>query len=142
MVRSKDAFHWSCFHLSFAIRRLLRDVMNHKDLDVWKKSIKLVKKIYKITRSFPKDENFALVSQIKKSAISIPSNIAEGCARKSDKELIQFLYIALGSIAELETQLIISKELGFIVNDDVLDNLNEIRKQVFGLIKFLRSKDE
>ncbi len=116
--------------------------MNHKDLDVWKKSIKLVKKIYKITRSFPKDENFALVSQIKKSAISIPSNIAEGCARKSDKELIQFLYIALGSIAELETQLIISKELGFIVNDDVLENLNEIRKQVFGLIKFLRSKDE
>ena len=115
--------------------------MVHKELDVWKKSINLVKKIYEITEFFPKEENFGLVSQIKRSAVSIPSNIAEGCARKSDKELMQFLYIALGSLAELETQLIISKELGFIRNDqNIIEYLNGIRKQIFGLIKFLRSK--
>jgi len=81
-------------------------VKTHRDLDVWKNRIELVKKIYILTKDFPKEEIYTLTSQIRRSAISIPSNIAEGAARNSKKEFIQFLYIALGSAAELETQLI------------------------------------
>jgi four helix bundle protein len=78
--------------------------MNHKDLDVWKKSMNLVVLIYDITSKFPSDERFGLTSQMRRAAVSIPSNIAEGAARKGDKEFIQFLMIALGSLSELETQ--------------------------------------
>jgi four helix bundle protein len=81
-------------------------VKTHGDLDVWKNGIELVKKIYILTKDFPKEEIYTLTSQIRRLAISIPSNIAEGAARNSKKEFIQFLYIALGSAAELETQLI------------------------------------
>jgi len=91
----------------------------HKDLDVWRESIELVKEVYKVTAEFPKEELYNLTSQIRRCAVSIPSNIAEGAARKSKKEFINFLYVALGSCAELETQLIISKELGFIVDETV-----------------------
>ncbi len=70
--------------------------MNHKDLDVWKKSMDLVELIYSLTSQFPTDEKFGLVSQMRRAAVSIPSNIAEGAARKGDKELIQFLMIAIG----------------------------------------------
>ena len=82
--------------------------MNHKNLDVWKKSIALVKDVYNITKGFPDDEKFGIVNQIRRAAVSIPSNIAEGCGRCSDKELLRFLDIANGSLAELETQLIIA----------------------------------
>jgi four helix bundle protein len=78
--------------------------MDHKDLDVWKKSMNLVVLIYDITSKFPSDERFGLTSQMRRAAVSIPSNIAEGAARKGDKEFIQFLMIALGSLSELETQ--------------------------------------
>jgi four helix bundle protein len=78
--------------------------MNHKDLDVWKKSMNLVVLIYDITSKFPSDERFGLTSQMRRAAVSIPSNIAEGAARKGDKEFIQFLMIALGSLSEVETQ--------------------------------------
>lgn len=84
---------------------------SHKDLEVWKRSVELVKTIYEITKSFPKEELYGLTNQMRRSAISIPSNIAEGAARNHNKEFIQFLYITLGSIAELETQIIISKKL-------------------------------
>jgi len=86
---------------------------SHKDLKVWQKGIELVKVIYDITKTFPSNEQFGLTSQIRRCSVSIPSNIAEGCGRNSDKELIHFLYIALGSASELETQIIISQELGF-----------------------------
>jgi len=75
----------------------------HKDLDVWKLGIKLVQDIYMHTKSFPKEEVYGLTSQLRRSAVSIPSNIAEGYARAGNKELIQFLYIALGSPSELDT---------------------------------------
>jgi four helix bundle protein len=78
--------------------------MDHKDLDLWKKSMNLVVLIYDITSKFPSDERFGLTSQMRRAAVSIPSNIAEGAARKGDKEFIQFLMIALGSLSELETQ--------------------------------------
>ncbi len=87
-------------------------VNNYRDLLVWKQGIELVKLIYKITREFPKEELYGLTSQIRRCAVSIPSNIAEGHARDSLKEYIQFLSIAAGSLAELQTQLVIAKELG------------------------------
>jgi four helix bundle protein len=90
----------------------------HKDLLVWQKSIAFVTTIYDETRHFPKEELFCIVSQIRRAAISIPSNIAEGCARKTKNECIQFLHIALGSAAELETQIIISTNLNYLKKDD------------------------
>jgi four helix bundle protein len=88
--------------------------MIHKDLEVWKLSINFVTSIYKKTNSFPKEEIYGLTSQIRRAAVSIPSNIAEGAARRNKTEFRQFLYIALGSAAELETQLIISGNLNFL----------------------------
>lgn len=90
----------------------------HKDLTVWQESIKLIKEVYSLTSRFPKEEVYSLTAQIKRSTISIPSNIAEGAARDSNKEYIHFLYIALGSVAELDTQLIIAKDLNFIDEKD------------------------
>jgi len=89
-------------------------VKTHRDLNVWGNGIELVKRIYVLTSSFPKEEIYMLISQIRYSAIPIPSNIAEGAARNSKKEFIQFLCIALGFVVESETQLIISKELSYI----------------------------
>jgi four helix bundle protein len=77
--------------------------MDHKDLDVWKRSMDLVVKVYQITKLFPDTEKYGLSSQMRRAAVSIPSNIAEGAARKGDKEFIQFLYISIGSLSELET---------------------------------------
>jgi len=94
----------------------------HKDLDIWKLGIELVELIYKICEKYPNEEKFGIVSQIKRASVSIPSNIAEGSARNSQKEFIQFCYIALGSLSEVETQLIISKKLNFISDN----TLNEI----------------
>ncbi len=96
----------------------------HEDLEIWKKSIILVKEIYVITRNFPEEEKFVLISQMRRAAISIPSNIAEGAARKSRKEFANFLSISLGSLSELETQLIISKEL------DYIDDIAQLREQI------------
>ena len=116
----------------------------HKDLIVWKKGIELVKKVYLITGSFPKSEQFGLVAQMRRCVISIPSNIAEGCGRNSDNELIRFLYIALGSSSELETQLIISTELFFLENKEAtecLDLLNEIIRMITSLIKSIKTRN-
>ena len=117
--------------------------VDHKDLEVWKESIELVKLIYTITEEFPKSELYGLTSQLRRSAISVPSNIAEGCARNSDKELIQFLYISLASLAELETQIVIAKELSYLNNLDNIDIENKItsvKKMLLGLIKYLKNK--
>ena len=110
----------------------------HKDLDVWKKSIQFVKRVYEITLKFPDDEKYGLTNQMRRCAVSIPSNIAEGAGRNSKKEFKQFLYISLGSISELETQLIISSKLNYLKNKSLLDELNEIRKMLFGLIKSIK----
>ena len=113
----------------------------HKDLEVWKNSIELVTEIYRITETFPKSELYGLVNQIRRSAVSIPSNISEGAARNHQKEFIQFLYIAQGSVAELETQLIISQNLQFINENqlnETANRLNLIRSQITGLIRHLK----
>lgn len=87
----------------------------HKDLEVWQKAIAFVTDDYNQTGHFPKEEMYGLVSQIRRSAVSLPSNIAEGAARQLNKEYIQFLYVALGSLMELDTQLIITKNLNFFI---------------------------
>ena len=88
-------------------------IKSYKDLNIWKRSIVLVEDIYKITKNFPKEEIYGLISQLRKSAVSIPSNIAEGFARFHNKEYRQFLFISLGSCAELSTQIIIALRLVF-----------------------------
>lgn len=112
----------------------------HKDLDVWKDSIGFVTKVYKETSLFPKEEIYGIISQIRRAAISIPSNIAEGAARKSTKEFQQFLYIALSSAAELNTQLIISSNLRFLDAENMEkmnSELDSISRRLQGLIKSL-----
>ena len=115
----------------------------HKDLDVWNKSVSLVTLVYEVTKSFPKDEIYGLTNQIRRSAVSIPSNIAEGSARQGNKEFAQFLYISLGSLSELETQLIIADNLKYIptsVSEPIMNDLIDIRKMLIGLIKYVKNK--
>ena len=116
-------------------------IKNYKDLDIWNKGIALVKDIYKTTKNFPKDEIYGLSNQIRRSAVSIPSNIAEGFMRQHTNEMIQFLYITLGSCGELDTQLIVAKELAYIgeqVFVKINEELNSLMKMVRNLIKSLR----
>lgn len=108
--------------------------MHHKDLEVWKQSIDLVFNIHKLTETFPKEEMFGLVSQMRRSAVSIPSNIAEGCGRFSNKETLKFLSIALGSLAELDTQILIAKRLEFINEiQDITSQINKVNALLVGL---------
>lgn len=118
-------------------------LQTHKDLKVWQQSKDLVSKIYRLTATFPKEEIYSLTAQIKRSAISIPSNIAEGSARESNKEYIRFLYIALGSLAELDTQLLIANDLEFIKSDEYQKlsiMLDEIGKMLSGLISYRKNR--
>ena len=114
---------------------------DHKDLDVWKQSMLLAEDVYALTKEFPSEERFGLSSQIKRAVVSIPSNIAEGAGRKGDKEFIQFLYIAMGSLSELETQLILSDRLQFVNSIEIyLNQIEKIRKMLFGLIRYVNNK--
>lgn len=109
-----------------------------KDLDVWNKGIEFVAEIYKITSNFPKDELYGLVSQMRRAAVSIPSNIAEGQGRRNAKEFIQFLYIAKGSLAEIETQIIICQRLNYLDESPMLfDDIKRLRTMLVGLINTL-----
>ncbi|TDQ29086.1 four helix bundle protein [Zeaxanthinibacter enoshimensis] len=99
--------------------------MTHKNLLIWKKSMELVMVIYQTTRAFPESEKYGLIQHLRKTVISIPSNIAEGAGRGTTREYLRFLDIATGSLAELETQLIISKELGYILHSETINK--EIR---------------
>ncbi len=109
-------------------------VKTHKDLIVWQKAMDFVEEVYKLTDAIPKSELYGLTSQIRRSAVSVPSNIAEGAARNHNKEFVQFLYVSLGSIAELETQLLLAERLKFISTAPI-DNLGEIKRLLLGLIK-------
>ena len=115
----------------------------HNDLEVWKKSVLLVTSIYAATNGFPSSEIYGISNQIRRSAVSIPSNIAEGSARQGNNEFVQFLNISLGSLAELETQLIIARNLEYIPTQDyesLIANLIEIRKMLLGLIKHIKNR--
>ena len=112
----------------------------HHRLDVWKRSLELVTKIYKVTALFPDEEKFGLVSQMRRAAVSIPSNIAEGAGRSSGKQFAYFLDIAQGSISELETQILISQNLRFLSSSQVeplLHEMGEISRMVLGLKRSL-----
>lgn len=114
----------------------------HKNLKAWRDGIDLVKDIYAITRGFPKEERYEIASQLRRSVLSIPLNIAEGAARTSPKEFVRFLDIAIGSIAELDTLCLICYELKFITEanfSDLNDKLNVVGKLVFGLKRKLLS---
>lgn len=109
--------------------------MHHKDLDVWKLSMELVLEVYKITQKFPKEEIYGLVSQMRRSAVSIPSNIAEGAGRQSIKQYKLFLSYSKGSAVELETQLLISRSLDFLNEDE----LATIQSKISRIIKMISS---
>jgi four helix bundle protein len=110
----------------------------HKSLDVWKLAMECVTDIYRITKAFPIDERFGLTDQLRRAAISIPSNIAEGSSRNTKKEFVNFLYMAQGSLSEIDTQLEISLRLEYITPGDcneVYLKLERIGKMITGLIK-------
>ena len=116
-------------------------VKTHKDLDVWNRAVNFTTDIYRVTKEFPDYEKYGLVVQIRRASVSIASNIAEGAARHSKKEFIHFLYTALASANEVETQLIISKNLSFLDESNFVkfsNDINDISKMLFGLIKYLR----
>ncbi|MBL7153938.1 MAG: four helix bundle protein [Phycisphaerae bacterium] len=112
----------------------------YRDLNIWKKAVEVVKDIYKATEKFPKQEMYGLVSQMRRSAVSIPSNVAEGFRRYHNKEYRQFLYVSLGSCAELETQVTIAKELKYMGEDKeavLREKLDHICRMISNLIKKL-----
>jgi len=112
-------------------------VKSYKDLLVWQKGIELVKGVYQLVKKFPREETYVLGDQLRRAAISIPSNIAEGQAKRHVPEFKQFLYISLGSLAELNTQLIIAKELGYLDQSalgGIENKIVELRKMISTLI--------
>ena len=114
-------------------------ILTYKDLIVWGKSVLLIKSIYMVTKKFPREELYSLTDQIRRAAISIASNIAEGYGRKSHREYLQFYSIAYGSALEVEAQLIISKKLGFILNTD-FDKINPLLTEIIKMLYVMTYK--
>lgn len=115
-------------------------ISHYRDLDVWKMGIEIVKEVYQKTKTFPVEEKFGLTMQMQRAAVSIPSNIAEGFRRNYNKEFKQFLHIALGSCAELETQIIISKEISYLTekcSNLLLEQIDHLGRMLTNFIKRL-----
>jgi four helix bundle protein len=120
----------------------MEKVKSYRDLQVWSLALELVKDIYKVTMAFPREEKFGLVMQMRRAAVSVSSNIAEGGSRRNTRELIQFLYIAIGSISELETQIEISAMLGFIQDPQLLiGKADRMKKMLYGLAGSLKRRN-
>jgi len=118
-------------------------VHGYKDLEVWQKAMDLVTRIYIVSKKFPREEIYGLTSQMRRSAVSIPSNIAEGRGKRSTKDFIRFLNIAYGSLAELETQIVISQNLGFANEEDTASLFNDtsrVGRMINGMIAGLEKK--
>jgi four helix bundle protein len=116
---------------------------NYRELKVWQLGIEVATDVYRLTRDFPPDERFGLIAQMRRSAVSISSNIAEGHARNANQEMIRFCSIALGSVAELETQLVIAQELEFGDNDaasNLQHSLDELSRMLHSLIRSFRDR--
>ena len=131
-IEKKLVILYYCLTLKFPAMK------THKDLDVWKISIEFVKDIYVLTSSFPSEEKFGITSQLRRASVSIPTNIAEGAARGSTKDFIRFLYIALGSLSEVETLLIITVKLNYGTINVMDEKIIEIRRKLINLIKSLK----
>jgi four helix bundle protein len=117
---------------------------SYRDLIVWKKSIELCVYVYELCTNFPKSELYGITNQMKRASVSIPSNIAEGQARQHSNEFLQFLSIANGSLAELDTQRIIAEKLGFLSCDNSSDldiQIAELRKMLYALIRSLKTEN-
>ena len=117
---------------------MIRLFKSYRDLEVWKRAMKLVKRIYQLTAKFPSEERFGLTNQIRRAAVSIPSNLAEGHARSGSAEFGRFISISMGSVAELETQILLSADLKYSDGEsanEILAELNEIGKMLRGLSK-------
>lgn len=117
---------------------------NFKELKVWQNAMSLTKAIYLITDQFPDKERFGLTSQIRRSAVSIPSNIAEGSGRGTDKDFVHFLHITFGSACELETQIILANELTYnshLQTEEINNQINEIKRMLIGLKKKLKANE-
>jgi four helix bundle protein len=115
----------------------------HEKLEVWCKAIDMVTTVYSVTKSFPSDEKYGLTSQIRRAAVSIPANIAEGAARQTDKEFFHFLSIAQGSSSELETEFLIAKNLGYLSSADherIYAEVNTIARMIVGLSRSVRNR--
>ena len=113
----------------------------HKKLEVWKKSMEMVLEVYQITKGFPGEEIYGLIAQIRRAAVSVPSNIAEGAARNTKREFINYLHTAQGSLSELDTQLELSLGVGYLASESlkpIQDLIQSIDKMLTGLIKSLR----
>jgi four helix bundle protein len=116
-------------------------VRKHHELKAWQEAMELVKEIYRVTRDFPKEEIYGLVSQMRRAAVSIPSNISEGAARGGNREFIQFLIFARGSLSELETQLLISNDLGYMRDvSDIQERIDRVFSLIGGLLRSLRER--
>jgi four helix bundle protein len=116
---------------------------NYKELKVWQKSYQLCLEVYGITRGFPGDEKYGLISQVRRAAVSVPSNIAEGYGRKTTREYIRSLYLAYGSNCELETQILLSNDLGYMKaqeKEKLQENIEEVERMLKALIKSLENK--
>lgn len=116
---------------------------NFRKLDIWNDSRKLVKDIYLLTSQLPDTEKFGLISQMNRCAISVPSNIAEGSAKESQKDFIRFLQISLGSAYELETQIILCTDLKFLNKDKtsvIIEKIQTLQRQISSLIKYVKTK--
>lgn len=122
---------------------MIKSFRSYRDLAVWKKAMKLAKATYKVTSKFPAEERFGLTNQIRRAVVSIPSNLAEGHARSSAAEFARFISIAMGSLAEVETQIILAGGLGYAsadVIEEMLQDLDEIGKMLRGLAKAIQSR--
>ena len=113
---------------------------NHRSLKAWQQSIALVENVYKATRTFPKDETFGLVSQMRRAAVSVPANIAEGSARSGTKELLHFLSIAAASLSELDTHVEISIRVGYLTDDALVREIDDVGGLIMGLIASIRKR--
>jgi len=118
-------------------------VRKHHELRAWQEAMRLVQEVYAATRTFPHDERFGLTAQLRRAAVSVPSNIAEGAARESVKEFAQFLVMARGSLSELETQLILARDLGYLAEDgyrQLTEKVETTFALIGGLLRNLRQR--